>query len=1443
MQTTLTQGIASYLSGQLKAKVTVNAVDVDLFKTLVLEGVFVEDLHRDTLIYIEKLKADIAIFNFKQDTISFRKIVLENLFFDLKIYKNEESTNLKFIINALTSTDTTASQSKLKIDFQRIEIVNSQFKYREENYPQTPFGINFDDINLTNLNIIINDLNFLGDTVYGDFELMSFKDKSGFELLEFSSPTSYSDKKLYCEKLHIKTPFSDIFTRISMDYNTITDMTDFNNLVRMKSLFQPSIVSFIDIAYYATYLKGINNVANLSGEIYGTVNKLHGKNLEIAFGETSVLKGNVDIDGLPEIEETYIHYKIKELSTNKKDMELIPLYPFDSAEHLELPNELNLLGQIRFKGNFSGFINDFVTYGAFTTSLGKLSSDLELKFDTAWEHPVYKGFITTNNFNAGKFFGVKELGQVSLNATIDAKEFAFDKLDALLQAEINDIDFNNYRYQNIEIRTEIAKKIIIGSLAIKDKNLDFDLAGKINFKEKIPEFKIVSHINNARIVPLNMINRDTSFALDSEVIMDFTGNNFDNLSGTIDIQNLFLKEKNKEFKIKYITLNSSQIKESKTLKISSDLGDAEIKGEFNIAELPSSVSHQIDFLIFQNTNEHGQNKANIIESFTYNIHIKNINPVTELFLDGINFAPNTTFYGSFNSTNENFELKGTSPKINLYGSTLKNYFIDLKGEKHKFEIATGSDKFMLSDSIWVNNFRIKSKTNHDTVNFFINWNDSSSLKNQADINGSVVFNSFSKFKININPSPIYIADTLWLTGLNNEIDFDTTSIFIKNFSFSTQSQSIAVRGKISENPQEQLKILFHEFNLGNLNRMTVRNGISLKGFVDGDAIFSSIYANTVFVSNLKMNTFNINGELLGNGSLDAVWNTKNEAIELNTKFFRGNIPTIALAGFYYPNREKENLDLTLKVEKLQLKMFDNYVYEYIADLRGLATGSVTIKGEPNKPLLNGKINLQKTGFLFSYLNTSYSFSDEIRITDHSFDFENITVYDAKGNTATVAGSVRHTNFENFKIRVDMETPKFYCLNTNENQNPMYYGQGYMSGKINVSGTVDNLVIDIVGKSEKGTQFNIPLTGTEDITENNFITFVKKNKDTLSSKDAYKVDMSGITMNFEMEITPDAEMQLIFDPKIGDIMKGRGNGNLKLEITTLGKFNIFGEFVVDNGEYLFTLLNIINKEFKVEKGGTVRWNGDPYHADLNISTIYPTKTTLKPLGFDTTGKRVPVNCVLKMSNDLMSPDIKFDITMPNSSDEAAKTQLKTLIANEEELNRQVFALMTLGGFVTPQTQTGSNTNVAVNTGKSTGSELLSSQLSNWLSQISDDFDLGVKYRAGDEVSSKQVEVALSTQLFNERLTIDGNVGMAGSQGTPTPTSSGNSTLVGDFNVEYKLTDDGKLRMKAFGKANDGNFANVNSPYTQGAGIAYRKEFDTFGELYKSIFKKRKEKKKE
>jgi hypothetical protein len=321
---------------------------------------------------------------------------------------------------------------------------------------------------------------------------------------------------------------------------------------------------------------------------------------------------------------------------------------------------------------------------------------------------------------------------------------------------------------------------------------------------------------------------------------------------------------------------------------------------------------------------------------------------------------------------------------------------------------------------------------------------------------------------------------------------------------------------------------------------------------------------------------------------------------------------------------------------------------------------------------------------------------------------------------------------------------------------------------------------------------------------------------------YNVDLMGLSLDFRIGITSTTELMIFLPGNMGNF-SSQGFGDIRITVDPRGNFNIYGDYNLLRGNFFFTLQNLINRRFEILQGGKISFNGNPYQADVNLKAVYKLKTTLSGLGANISpeyeGQRVNVSAYLGLSGKLANPEIRFSIDFPNLRDDIKQVIYAILDTNDVGLmNQQMISLLVMNNF----SYATSSANVS-----SSSLNIIGSQLSNWLSQISKDFDIGINYIPGDEINQDELEVALSTQFFDNRLIIDGNVGVL----TKDNTQQQASNIVGEVNIEYKLTPDGRIRLRVFNRANNFNSLDYYSPYTQGLGVFYTKEFDRFGDIFK------------
>lgn len=673
--------------------------------------------------------------------------------------------------------------------------------------------------------------------------------------------------------------------------------------------------------------------------------------------------------------------------------------------------------------------------------------------------------------------------------------------------------------------------------------------------------------------------------------------------------------------------------------------------------------------------------------------------------------------------------------------------------------------------------------------------------------------------------------------------FDSSYFEVDGLRMYYDKEEIAASGTVSSSDSNRLVMNMKDLQARRLNLFTADKGFSFSGLINGNASMENLFSNGRFLGEFTIDSLGINGETLGNTRLQSLWNQQSKKIDLLIRSYRGNLLSLEGKGDFVPETKKIDIDLDLN--KMRVNILKPYLSKVFSDLNGLVSGRLHLGGTTQSLELDGNLDVQKASFMVDYLQTRYSFTDKLAIEKNRILLNAITAYDENGNKALINGYIFGNRLKEWSINISIAARNLLCLNTTARDNSLFYGKAVATGNISISGVVPGLKMNITAKTEKGTQFNIPLNTTQEITEIPFIVFkgnTMKTKEKVDVQPPVNPQLQGMELNFELTVTPDAEAQIIFDPKIGDVIKGRGNGNIKMEINTNGKFRMYGDYVIEEGDYLFTLQNVINKRFRVERGGTISWNGDPKDANLNIKAIYPVKTSLYELLVDATEqykRRIPIECQIFLTDKLMNPTIRYDIYLPTVEDEL-RNKVKNAISTQEELSKQFLSLLILNSFMPSAERSAGGMGLSSPTGLGsasvgvTGSELLSNQLSNWLSQLSRDVDIGVNYRPGDEITTQQVEVALSTQLLNDRITINGNLDVGGNEMVAN-NATNTSNIAGDFVVDIKLNESGTLKLKAFNRANNRILYDY-APYTQGIGISYSEEFNSFGELLKRYLRK-------
>lgn len=1434
-QTYLAHKIADRLTAELGAPVRINSVHIQFFDRAEIEGFYVEDLHGDTLLYVDYLEAnfDDVYLGFKH--FDFDYVKLRKGQFNVRQFAGEDDLNIQFIldiINPPRKPGDTIKYTPPELFFWNVDVENLDFTYEyRDSIPDTSFGMNYDHLRVRNINAHLNRLLIIDDSLSCQIKNMKCHEASGFEVLDFNADVTVAYTTMDFSNMRLKTPKSELVGKVHFDYDNYGELSDFIEEVQIRGSIKSSRIFMDELAVFAPELRGLNQEVQFVGDFKGRIDNLIGRNVEIKAFDNSRFLGNFNIQGLPDTDLMTFQIDAKDIATTKRDMEKIPTYPFINQEFMKLPDMISELGEIRYTGKLSGRLDDVNFDGVLLTDAGDVDTDIRLWFNKDINDYAYEGAFSTPNIQFDKLVKTSpQIGYASLEAKIKGSGFSEDNLKATVQSSISEFQIDNYILNEINIDGVIGNKTYDGRLRINDQNLRLNFSGLLDLSHSRAFVDFNATVDRIDLTALGLVKRDSSLVISTEINSGFTGNSLDELNGQIELSQTLVRYGTTEYRVEDMLLEAEGDERSRKLKLYSDIADIDLLGRYKIAYLPESISQVLNsFLPSYNRISGGKSLRSDDQNFTYNVQIKNLDLITALFFPSIIIADSSRIDGSFASQQNLIEVNLNAPYIDISDIRFSKVNGNAKTVGNELQIKLASSQMKIADSIRVNHIFIESKMITDQVSLSIDWASKTSLPSaDATLNAKAQF-AGSRIDINLLPSLLLIEDTLWQVNEENLITVDTGLVRFRNLSFVHDDEFVRIDGLVSDNNSDELDIILDNFQLRNLNPFIQQQGIKLEGSTKGIFSISGLTKKPFFKSNLEVSGIKINNDLIGDGTIISKWDPATSKILLDAQLIALGVPKILLNGYYIPSKKENNMAIQATINNIQLSLFKSYVSDIFSDMTGLVDGNLNLSGSLFNPIVEGSITLKRTAITVGLLNTRYFLSHEFAVKKNSIVAKNVIITDENAHTGSLDLKITHTNFDNFYFDLAITANNLQALNTNETQSDLFYGRANVTGKFTAKGPLDNIVMDVSAKTERGTMFYLPLTGTGDVSQQDYITFVSKDQNNSQMGIKKPVLQSrGYELNMNLEITNEAEALLLFDPKVGDMIKGNGSGNLRLEVTEAGEFNVFGDYVIESGDYLFTLQNVINKKFVVQKGGVISFKGNPYDADIQLAAIYRVRTSLynlvKNIDSSSTVKRtIDVDAIMNLSDKLMKPQITFDIVLPNA-DENSRNLLKSQIVSEDDLNRQVFALIMFRNFWPNQGVAG---DANVNGVGSNASELLSSQLSNMLSQLSDDVNIGVNYSQGNAATRDQVSVNLSTQIFNDRVSLDGNVGTASSMSSTQNTSS----MVGEFNVEVKLTEDGTVRIKVFNRSNQYLLVTNDVPYTQGVGLFYRKEAETFDDLFK------------
>jgi hypothetical protein len=1447
VQTTLLRLAADYFSHKLNVTLSIKGFDISVRRGLVIEEIGIKDYKNTDLFVAHELSLKTITIDLKKHVLRVGDIFIDEGTVQLLTHRGDSVLNLQHILNYFASTDTTKKADTVKsprwdIAVSQVVLRDTRFHFQDENATPVETGMDYANLDIRGINLDLTDIRIDGDTILANIRKLSARDRCGFNVRSLAGEFKVSSAFLKAKNLKILTDHSDLALTFDFLYRNWSGYNEFLDSVFIQAKIEPSYLDLQDIGFFAPELLVMKDRMRISGDIKGCVSNFKAKNFRVAFGNNTFFYGNVSAFGLPDVTETFIDLNIKAMNTNKADIESF-LLPSDPRQ-IVLPGLLANIGVAGINGNFTGFWNDFVANARFRTDLGTIRTDLTLKKVKDSHLIAYDGRVDVGSFDVGRLIGDREnFGKMTGRADINGKGFSLDEAQLKINLRIDTARFYHYDYRNLDLEGALDEKKFNGTLRIRDPNLALDFDGLIDLRDSVPSFDFAANILKARLFDLHILERDSIMNLSTRIKVDFTGNSLDNLDGEISLENTLYREGTRGVMLNHLSLISSQGADSiKSYHLRSDFIDANISGNFLFRELVPSMNVFIHNYLasFSLADSIDRTLSQHTQQMNYDVLFKNTSDLTELFLPWLRISKNSQLNGTFNEQEGKLTMKGQSDSLNVYGVEFSNWFLDARTVRDNLSFQTGSGELFFtrhSDkdtlALKVDDFLLSSVISRDTIHYSFDWNAD---EKPSEFSGFASFRNSPAIELRILKLLVNINDRVWTINQENRIIIDTSAIRITRFDFLSEAQFLKINGSISSENRDTLDVLFSEVDISNLDQIFQSDQLDVDGIMSGEVKLVNLYHDITLVSDLKIRHFTFNRELMGDATFMVKYDAMDNRFDVRSQvLYTGNIGTnipFSLEGSYFLDEKNPRLDFNLNLKNLNLRMFQPFVSSFMSGLGGLVSGNVKISGNPSKPLIQGTLSLMRTEFKITYLNVPYTLADVVTVDSNSFSFNKISITDSLGNKALLNGKITHHNFSDLRLDLNVEMKDFCAFNNTRAQNDVFFGQARATGTVQVTGPTDNIRIHVKAQTGGNTHIVVPISTTESVGQNDYIIFVQKETDSTGVFTVKpKIENSGLTLDLGIVVTPDAEIEVSLPDQMGNL-KASGNGNIQMDMDPSKPFTMSGTYSLTKGSFLFQIKNLLRLPMSIKEGSRIYWTGDPTDANISVSAVYKTRAPLKGLTTnpEEEGIRIPVECIIRLGGKLMNPDMSFGIALPNV-EESIKSLVYSAIDtnNPTTVAEQTIYLMVMNQF---KPVVGTSGSVDVGT---TSVALVTNQINSWLSQLTQHVNVGVNYRPPTSTTQQEFDVNVSTQLFNDRLLIDGTFGM---NSYNSASFNQTTTIVGDINIEYILTRNRRWRIHAYNRTNTLTILNNNSPYTQGIGVTYQRDFATFRDLFTPNKKKEK-----
>ena len=1391
VQTFLGKEVAEALADKFGTKVEVGKVNLGFFNRIIVDDVMMYDHQGDSLIYASRLSAKIDYIAATQGKISVSSAQIFGLRANLYRQTAKSPANFQFVLDSLASKDTT-QHKPLDLHIGSLIIRRGAIAYNQRDVAPRSGVFSPQHIRVSELSshILLNHVT--DNSIDLLLKKLSFKDESGFKLQSLHFKLQADRQKAILKEFRLLMPRSELVLDDLKATYRFEGKRFIPESLRFKGGIQQSKITFADVASLVPALRHFDDAVFVSSRFSGTAKSISVPSLNLRTGS-----GNINLQARGSYSHASSH---PAWNADIANLNLSPAGVEFLAENLgskvKIPKEIQRLGTIHLTGKAKGYEKVLSAKGNIETDAGNISLQAVKNDDRI------KASLDTRGVNLGRILDNRKLG------TVIAKIDAHGTMKHLFaKGNIARFDYGNYYFHNIEIDGDYDMKTLRGTASIADPNVNLSVKGDYHLGSRL--YALDAAINHLRPTVLGMKMHDPSYSLDN---ISISANN-KGKEGHLDIEAPF------------VSLYA--------------------RGQYDLTTIYGSIMRLVADKLptIPGISKHAAKGYN---DFTLQANITSAEVLQRMFGLPLSLSLPVHINGNISDAEKNVNLYINAPNFSWDGSAFHDANIELNtiGDSLRME-ARISQGFPYEKAPVYRLRAAAADNNLSTLLYYAN--QSSKLPITGKIDARTQFftsdNGATGVHVTVNPSEIMLGEKKWLLN-PADIIYRKNELTVDMLNFSHGDQHIIINGKATPQATDSIVADLKDVDVAYILNLVNFHSVDFAGKASGKAVVKSIFQTPEAYANLDVKDFVFENGPLGTLHAKATYDNQEGQINIDATAEDGPEHLTVINGYVSPKRNY--IDLGIEAHNTSLKFMENFCGSFLNNVEAWCKGKLNVVGDLKNINLvgdvvaHGRMHMKQLGtdYTFNHLR-AHAIPDDIQ-------FEGDSIYDSHYNGkhshfALIRGGIHHKHLTRLSYDLDIDANNFLGFDTHEFGDDTFYGTVFATGTVGIHGKSGETIIDIDATPEPHSIFVYNVASPDAISAGSFIHWndatpyiyrpYSPDSDKDKKKDSSSDFSSDMRINFLVNTNPNLTLKLMMDDQTGDYITLNGNGVIRANYYNKGGLDMFGNYVVDHGQYKLTIQNIIKKDFDFQPGGTIAFGGDPYNAPLNLQAKYTVNgVPLSDLsiGRSFSSNNIRVDCLMDITGTPGAPKVDFSMDLPTVNSDA-KQMIYSVINSQEEMNQQVLYLLGIGRFYTQtkNNQTSEDASQQSQTSLAMQSLLsgtISQQINNVLSSFvnSSNWNFGANISTGDEgFNNAEYEGILSGRLLNNRLLFNGQFGYRDN-------ANATQSFIGDFDLRYLIFPNGNLSIHVYNQTNDRYFTR-NSLNTQGVGLIMKKDFFNLRDL--------------